>query len=140
MAWAAGKGVSRRGAREGRMPTEGRAPVAAGPQVRRPGGASAGGASASPRSAIGEFRGNLAKFGQNPELWRFLLDTVDQVLVEASPEDRIWGIGLAQDDPRAADPTRWRGLNLLGFVLMEVRDALDQEPTARPGPAGGRHR
>jgi ribA/ribD-fused uncharacterized protein len=86
------------------------------------------------------FRGNLAKFGQNPELWRFLLDTVGQVLVEASPEDLIWGIGLAQDDPGAADPTRWRGLNLLGFALMEVRDALDQEPTARPGPAAGRHR
>ncbi|HWN70988.1 MAG TPA: NADAR family protein [Haliangium sp.] len=86
------------------------------------------------------FRGNLAKFTQNPEPWRFLLGTVGQVLVEASPVDRIWGIGLAQDDPRAADPTQWRGLNLLGFVLMAVRDALDQEPTARPGPAAGRHR
>ena len=86
------------------------------------------------------FRGNLAKFTQNPEPWRFLLGTVGQVLVEASPVDRIWGIGLAQDDPLAADPTQWRGLNLLGFVLMEVRDALDQEPTALPGPAARRHR
>jgi ribA/ribD-fused uncharacterized protein len=69
-------------------------------------------------------RGNLAKFGQNPEMGRFLRDTGEQVLVEASPVDRIWGIGLAQDDPRATDPTRWRGLNLLGFVLMEVRATL----------------
>lgn len=45
-------------------------------------------------------------------------------MVEASPIDRIWGIGLAHDDPRAADRTRWRGLDLLGFVLVEVRRAL----------------
>jgi ribA/ribD-fused uncharacterized protein len=85
-------------------------------------------------------QGNLAKFGQNPELGRFLRDTGAQVLVEASPVDRIWGIGLAQDDPRTADPTRWRGLNLLGFVLMEVRDALGPEPATRPGPSAGPHR
>lgn len=69
-------------------------------------------------------RGNLAKFGQNPEMGRFLRDTGEHVLVEASPVDRIWGIGLAQDDARATDPTKWRGLNLLGFALMEVRAAL----------------
>lgn len=69
-------------------------------------------------------RGNLAKFDQNAELGRFLRETGERVLVEASPVDRIWGIGLAQDDPRAADPTRWRGLNLLGFVLVEVRSSL----------------
>jgi ribA/ribD-fused uncharacterized protein len=45
-------------------------------------------------------------------------------LVEASPLDRIWGIGLAADDERAADPATWRGLNLLGEALMEVRDRL----------------
>ena len=69
-------------------------------------------------------RGNLAKFEQNAALGRFLRETGEAILVEASPVDRIWGIGLAQDDARAADPTRWRGLNLLGFVLVEVRHAL----------------
>lgn len=68
--------------------------------------------------------GNLAKFGQHPPLAAFLLGTGDQVLVEASPLDPVWGIGLAADDPRAADPARWQGLNLLGQALMEVRARL----------------
>ncbi len=68
--------------------------------------------------------GNLAKFRQNPELGAFLAGTGDRVLVEASPMDRIWGIGLTRDDPRASDPAQWRGLNLLGFALMEVRSRL----------------
>ncbi len=69
-------------------------------------------------------RGNLAKFGQDPGLRDFLLRTGDRVLVEASPLDRVWGIGLAADDERAGNPGQWRGLNLLGFALMEVRQAL----------------
>ncbi|WP_316181007.1 NADAR family protein [Bradyrhizobium sp. SZCCHNRI1009] len=69
-------------------------------------------------------RGNAAKFGQNPALAEWLRATGNAVLVEASPVDRIWGIGLAADDPRARDPARWRGLNLLGFALMTVRAAL----------------
>jgi ribA/ribD-fused uncharacterized protein len=69
-------------------------------------------------------RGNTAKFGQNKTLRRYLLETGDQVLVEASPVDRIWGIGLAADDPRAQDPTQWQGSNLLGFALMQARAAL----------------
>jgi len=68
--------------------------------------------------------GNLAKFGGHDELRDYLLTTGDRVLVEASPLDRIWGIGLDRDDPAAADPRRWRGTNLLGFALMEVRDRL----------------
>jgi ribA/ribD-fused uncharacterized protein len=68
--------------------------------------------------------GNLAKFGQNPVLRAFLLGTGQRILVEASPVDRIWGIGLTRDDPAATDPTRWRGHNLLGFALMQVREAL----------------
>jgi ribA/ribD-fused uncharacterized protein len=68
--------------------------------------------------------GNLAKFGQHPDLGKFLLDTGDRVLVEASPQDRIWGIGLAADDDRATVPEQWLGLNLLGFALMEVRHRL----------------
>jgi ribA/ribD-fused uncharacterized protein len=69
-------------------------------------------------------RGNVAKFGQNEPLRRYLLETGDKVLVEASPVDRIWGIGLAADDPRAQDPAQWRGSNLLGFALMQARAML----------------
>jgi ribA/ribD-fused uncharacterized protein len=69
-------------------------------------------------------RGNEAKFGQNGALKKYLLGTGDAVLVEASPLDTIWGIGLAHDHPGAADPRQWLGLNLLGFVLMEVRTRL----------------
>ena len=68
--------------------------------------------------------GNLGKFGQNPALERFLLDTGERVLVEASPHDRIWGIGMDARDPGAMDPRAWRGSNLLGFALMEVRSRL----------------
>ncbi|MFU8871705.1 NADAR family protein [Micromonospora sp. SL4-19] len=74
--------------------------------------------------------GSVAKFGQHEELKRFLLGTGERVLVEASPVDRIWGIGLAADDPRAADPARWRGENLLGFALMDARAALGNIPGA----------
>ena len=76
--------------------------------------------------------GNIAKFGQNNELQRFLLHTGDRVLVEASPVDRIWGIGLTADDPRAEDPTRWQGLNLPGFALMEARATLRAAPKVEP--------
>jgi ribA/ribD-fused uncharacterized protein len=68
--------------------------------------------------------GSTAKFGQDPALRAYLVGTGSRVLVEASPLDRVWGIGLAADDPRAADPAGWRGLNLLGFALMEARAAL----------------
>ncbi|WP_459706855.1 NADAR family protein [Actinophytocola sp. KF-1] len=68
--------------------------------------------------------GNALKFAQHDDLRAALLGTGDRVLVEASPFDRIWGIGLREDDPRASDPARWRGLNLLGFALGDVRDSL----------------
>ncbi len=67
---------------------------------------------------------NIAKFQQNAAMGDYLRGTGDRVLVEASPLDRIWGIGLAAEDPRAADPERWRGLNLLGFALMDVRSTI----------------
>jgi ribA/ribD-fused uncharacterized protein len=68
--------------------------------------------------------GNVHKFSRYPELRRYLQGTAGRVLVEASPVDRVWGIGLAQDDPRATKPAQWRGLNLLGFALMEARSRL----------------
>ncbi|PYC74950.1 DUF1768 domain-containing protein [Micromonospora arborensis] len=74
--------------------------------------------------------GNAEKFGQHPALRAYLLGTGGRVLVEASPLDQIWGIGLAADHPHATDPTRWPGLNLLGFALMQTRALLrEQEPT-----------
>lgn len=69
-------------------------------------------------------QGSYEKFAQSAELKAFLLATGNQVLVEASPRDRIWGIGLAADDARARNPAEWRGLNLLGFALMTARDLL----------------
>ncbi|ARP74413.1 DUF1768 domain-containing protein [Streptomyces pluripotens] len=68
--------------------------------------------------------GSIHKFAAHADLRTFLLGTRDRVLVEASPVDRVWGIGLAADDEAAADPERWRGANLLGFALMEARDQL----------------
>lgn len=68
--------------------------------------------------------GNVAKFGQGPALRDFLLGTANRVLVEASARDRVWGIGLGAANEKATDPAQWRGLNLLGFALMETREQL----------------
>jgi ribA/ribD-fused uncharacterized protein len=67
---------------------------------------------------------SLAKFSQNSTLRSFLLSTKDRVLVEASPRDSIWGIGLAESNPASRSPDQWRGLNLLGFALMRARREL----------------
>lgn len=69
-------------------------------------------------------KGSLRKYEQNPELCQYLLGTDDSVLVEASPHDAIWGIKLAERDPAALDPMRWKGENLLGFALMQAREDL----------------
>lgn len=70
------------------------------------------------------YTGSHAKFTQNPALLEQLLATRGTTLVEASPYDKIWGIGLAAKDSRAQDPTQWRGLNLLGKILTKLRDEL----------------
>ena len=73
--------------------------------------------------------GNKAKFGQNPELADFLLSTGDAILVEASPYDKIWGIGLDREQAKKGSVDQWQGENLLGCALMEVRDWLrEQQP------------
>lgn len=69
-------------------------------------------------------KGNLAKFSQSPALLDYLRLTKKRVLVEASPRDRIWGIGMGKSNPCVENPLNWRGKNLLGFALMEVRDKL----------------
>jgi len=68
--------------------------------------------------------GNVAKFGQHPDLRDYLLTTGDRVIVEASPRDRLWGIGLAASNDLATSPEHWPGQNLLGFALMEARQQL----------------
>ena len=73
------------------------------------------------------WRGNMAKFGQNAYLLETLLATEGTTLVEASPEDRIWGIGLAAGDPGCYSRDTWQGLNWLGEILTDVREHLKHE-------------
>lgn len=70
------------------------------------------------------YQGNHAKFSQNPDLKAHLLATGDCDLVEASPVDTVWGVGLAEDHPDIVDPSKWRGLNLLGKILTRIRNEL----------------
>jgi len=70
------------------------------------------------------FVANYARFSQNPDQRELLFSTRGTTLAEASPHDRVWGIGLAADDPRALDRSQWLGLNLLGETLTRVREAL----------------
>jgi len=68
--------------------------------------------------------GTLEKYKQNKELLKQFLDTEENIFVEASPLDGIWGIKMDKEDPDAIDPTKWKGLNLLGQVLTEARNIL----------------
>jgi len=68
--------------------------------------------------------GNVHKFEQHAEYKDYLVNTKTRVLVEASPRDRIWGIGMGKNNENAENPLLWRGQNLLGFALMEVRSKL----------------
>lgn len=71
---------------------------------------------------------NYAKFTQNTEMLKELMKTGDMELVEASPEDKIWGIGLAEEDPRAKNKETWQGLNWLGETLTKLREDLKKTP------------
>lgn len=73
------------------------------------------------------YDGNLLKFSQNTKFREKLIETKGTILVEASPYDRIWGIGLKEDDPRALNMKTWQGENRLGFVLTKVRDTIISE-------------
>ncbi|WP_417784326.1 NADAR family protein [Terasakiella pusilla] len=68
--------------------------------------------------------GNREKFTQNEKLLAELMATGDTKLVEASPYDKIWGIGLESSDPAATDPTKWKGTNWLGEILTTLRDDI----------------
>lgn len=71
-------------------------------------------------------RGNKLKFSQNQKLLDRLLETTDKLLVEASPYDKIWGIGLTANNAIKISQNKWPGENLLGKALCEVRDYLNQ--------------
>ena len=70
------------------------------------------------------YKGNFAKFTQNPKLKKILLATKGTTIVEASPYDVIYGIGLSENDPNRFDRSKWRGTNWLGEVLMKLREDL----------------
>lgn len=72
----------------------------------------------------------LAKFSQSAECRAALLATRGLRIAEASPRDRVWGIGMGASSPDALDPVRWRGMNLLGLTLERVRERL--LPVAEP--------
>lgn len=73
------------------------------------------------------FRGNHAKFSQNKNLYNRLMNTGTGLLVEASPFDPIWGIGLNEDDAKKVQPENWPGKNWLGIVLTDLREYFKEE-------------
>ena len=70
------------------------------------------------------YRGNIAKYTQNPILCEKLVATVGTTLVEVSPIDKIWGVGLGEDDPDITNRLKWQGENWLGETLTKVRDDI----------------
>lgn len=69
-------------------------------------------------------QGSYLKFSQNEDLKKYLLDTKDAVLVEASPYDPIWGIKMKKEDAGVNNPNNWKGTNFLGFALMAAREKI----------------
>mmetsp|Transcript_22062 Transcript_22062/g.22795 ORF Transcript_22062/g.22795 Transcript_22062/m.22795 type:complete len:189 (-) Transcript_22062:42-608(-) len=74
--------------------------------------------------------GNMNKFTQNSDLMSYIIQTNPKILVEGSPSDRIWGVGLAKNDPNTHNPLKWEGKNLLGFALVEVRNRIISSSTS----------
>ena len=72
--------------------------------------------------------GNYAKFTQNHEVLKYLLDIKEKLIVEASPYDKIWGIGLDEVSAAKTPKSQWKGKNWLGVVLTRVRDSLKEVP------------
>ncbi|MEE0023813.1 NADAR family protein [Ruminococcus sp.] len=72
------------------------------------------------------YEGLLEKFRQNQSLLQDLLETAPHILAECAVNDRIWGIGLSMTDSSRFSPEKWRGQNLLGYTLMQVRDELSK--------------
>ena len=70
------------------------------------------------------YDGLIQKFSQNSELKRMLADTGNSILAECAVRDRIWGIGLSMEDADRFDRTKWKGQNLLGYALMQVRNKI----------------
>ena len=66
--------------------------------------------------------GSRAQYEQNRVLMAFLLSPGDTIIAEASPRDRKWGIGLGEKRAAQMEPEEWRGKNLLGKILMELRE------------------
>ena len=77
-------------------------------------------------------RGVKAKFSQNKDILKVLLGTGNSLLSECSPYDRKWGIGIDISDPDRFVIAKWKGKNLLGRILMEVREELRQEIQSSP--------
>jgi len=72
---------------------------------------------------------NLAKYRQNSGQKKALFSTGERIFVEASPYDKIWGIGIGMDDDDCLDEHKWKGMNLLGRALTYVRNELIVEET-----------
>jgi len=70
------------------------------------------------------YKGNYAKFTQNEDFKKELMETGDRIIVEASPYDQIWGIGMGENEHGIEDPKNWKGQNLLRWVIMMVRQHL----------------
>ncbi len=70
------------------------------------------------------YHGNKEKFLQNPYLLRVLKNTKKRIIVEASPNDKIWGIGIGIKDPQICNKKSWQGSNYLGYILSDLREEL----------------
>lgn len=75
--------------------------------------------------------GSIARFSANPPIAKQLLGTEDRILVEGSPYDRLWGVGIKWDDPKIEDERNWRGRNLLGKALVVTRRVLAERGAPR---------